>query len=169
MVPCLIFVAKSNIHMSHGPIDPSAEGRATQSCPWVARRAAQHGGGSDDVVAGIRPIKTASLSVSASGTGSRSSCYRACCVGPGHAQDPEPYCGRSTCSRQDQWFDHGRDRGARRVDIFVGGKEAWLSDGPRNAAMFTSTMSSTACSPPSFTRSTNSSCRSMRVRSASMA
>lgn len=149
--------------MSHGPIEPSTEGRAAQFCPWVARRGTQHEGGNDGDVAGLWPIAAASLSLSARGTGPRPPGDGAFRLDSDHDQDPWRCRGSVTHTRQEQRLDHGRDRGSCRVDVFVVGKETWLREVPRNAAMSNSTMCSIANSLPSFSRPTISWCRSTPV------
>ena len=112
--------------MSPDTIDPRAEGRAAQCGSWAAHGWGQHGGGSDGVVATFWPVTTPSLSLSArgpgdwpSGRGERSFCRD-------HAQDPR-LCGTAIAGLCDnQRADDWRDRDARRLEISLCRRTAWL-------------------------------------------
>jgi hypothetical protein len=153
--PCLIFVSRSNILMTHGALHQSREGSTLEcrSCLTPASCCASRS--SAAAVTRVRFVRASSISLPRESLRARSArrSSRGHCTD--HVEASAAHGGTATEVREKQRTDHGSNRDRRVACVSTHSKKAWLSR-IQKAAHFKSTfpIRLIACSSRSSLRST---------------
>jgi hypothetical protein len=141
--------------MTHGPIQQSGQGSATECCLQNARERYSVVGSNAALVTGVRPVRTPSLPVPRRSDTSRPAgrSFR------GYSADHTQASGRNSASSsglcKEQWPDDRSDCDARGGRVSEYSKKAWLSRARRPARfMFALTMCLIGCTIRSSRRPT---------------
>jgi hypothetical protein len=131
--PCLIFVSKGNILMTHGALHQSREGSTLEcrSCLTPASSCFTRSGAA--LVTRVRSVRASSISVRGGSVPARSAGRSPRAYNADHVEASAEHGRTAAEVREKQWPDHWSDRDRRGERVSRCSKKTWLSRAPKAA------------------------------------